>query len=62
MRETAGSEARAAAISTGAVEGYDVGTGEPWDDSWQPVAQGWMSQDQIAKARAMEAAKYGVSS
>ena len=42
-------------------EGYDVDTGEPWEDSWQPVAQGWMSQDQIAKARAMEAAKYGFS-
>ena len=42
-------------------EGHDVSTGEPWADSWQPVAQGWMSQDQIAKARAMEAAKYGIS-
>ena len=42
-------------------EGYDVSTGEPWEDSWQPVTQGWMSRDQIAKARAMEAAKYGIS-
>ena len=42
-------------------EGRDADTGEPWEDSWQPVAQGWMSQDQISKARAMEAAKYGVS-
>ena len=42
-------------------EGRDVDIGEPWEDSWQPVAQGWMSQDQIDKARAMEAAKYGVS-
>ena len=42
-------------------EGRDVDIGEPWEDSWQPVAQGWMSQDQIGKARAMEAAKYGVS-
>ena len=42
-------------------EGCDAETGEPWEDSWQPVAQGWMSQDQINKARVMEAAKYGVS-
>ena len=39
--------------------GVDPATGVAWADEWKPVSTQYLTEDVRAKARRMEAAKYG---